>query len=136
MSLRIKVRDAMSFKALKLNAKQSVEEAAQALLDNNLQGAPVVNERDELIGFVSEKDVLVKVLGASYHGSSNTHISDLMREEVLTVSPEDDLVELTELIVRDDKPKIYPVVEEGKLLGVITRSLVLQALVKNINKQE
>lgn len=134
MSLKIKVRDAMSFNTLKLTAKQSVEEAAQALLDNNLPGAPVVNERDELIGFVSEKDVLVKVLSSSYHGSSSTHIADLMREEVLTVGPEDDLVELTELIVRDDKPKIYPVVEEGKLLGVITRSLVLQALVKNLNK--
>lgn len=132
MTMKIKIRDAMSFNTLKLKATASVEEAAKALIKNNLPGAPVVNERDELIGFVSEKDLLVKVLDSSYHGSSSASVADVMRKEVLSLSPEEDLIELTNTIVRDDKPKIYPVVEGGKLAGVITRSLVLQALVKNI----
>ena len=132
MNLKIKVRDAMIFNTLKLNAELSVEEAAQALLENNLPGAPVINEREELIGFVSEKDLLVKVLSASYHGSSSSSVADVMRKDVLSLNPEDDLVELTSSLVRDDKPKIYPVVENNKLLGVITRSLVLKALVNNL----
>lgn len=132
MNLKIKVRDAMIFNTLKLNAELSVEEAAQALLENNLPGAPVINEREELIGFVSEKDLLVKVLSASYHGSSSSSVADVMRKDVLSLSPEDDLVELTSSLVRDDKPKTYPVVENNKLLGVITRSLVLKALVNNL----
>lgn len=132
MSMKIKIRDAMSFNTLKFKANLSVEEAAQALIKNSLPGAPVINEREELVGFVSEKDLLVKVLDSSYHGSSSASVADVMRKEVLSLSPDNDLVELTELIVRDDKPKVYPVVENGKLAGVITRSLVLKALVKNI----
>jgi CBS domain-containing protein len=50
-----------------------------------------------------------------------------MRSDVLTVSPEDSIIELAE-VMSGQKPKIYPVVNNGQLVGVITRRDVLTAI--------
>ncbi len=50
-----------------------------------------------------------------------------MHADVLTVSPNDSIIELAD-VMSGQKPKIYPVVEDGRLIGVITRRDVLNAI--------
>jgi CBS domain-containing protein len=50
-----------------------------------------------------------------------------MRKEVLAVGPDTSILDLAEMMM-GQKPKIYPVVEEGRLLGVINRHNVMQAI--------
>jgi CBS domain-containing protein len=50
-----------------------------------------------------------------------------MFNEPLTVAPDDSIIEMARQMIAH-KPKIYPVVEEGKLIGLITRADVLRAL--------
>ncbi|WP_292255092.1 CBS domain-containing protein [Marinospirillum sp.] len=131
MTQHIKVREAMSQDSLKILTTTSVEEAATLLLKHKLPGAPVINERGELVGFVSEHDLLKQLLDSSYHSSTSSTVLDVMRADVVTVSPDDSIIELAQTMARIDKPKVYPVAEGGKLIGIITRGQLLQALITN-----
>ncbi|MGB1271430.1 MAG: CBS domain-containing protein, partial [Endozoicomonas sp.] len=99
--------------------------------NSRLHGLPVVDHNKKLIGFISEQDCIHKMLTSSYHGDFDLMASDVMRSEVLTVSPGDSIIELA-ASMQSDKPKIYPVIAEGKLLGVISRTQILQALRENL----
>lgn len=131
MTQHIKIRDAMSHDSLKIETTTSVEEAAALLLKHKLPGAPVINERSELVGFVSEHDLLKQLLDSSYHSSSKATVLDVMRVDVMTVSPDDSIIELAQTMSHADKPKVYPVAEGDKLVGIITRGQLLQALIIN-----
>lgn len=54
-----------------------------------------------------------------------------MHKEVLSVAPETSIIELAAMM-KVGKPKMYPVVSDGKLVGVITRRDVLRALSKTL----
>jgi predicted transcriptional regulator len=129
MTQHILVKDAMSYDNYTVQANASVEEAAAALQKHLLPGAPVVNERHELVGFVSEHDLLRQLLESSYHSTSKATVMDVMRHEVLSVKPDDSIIDLAQTMSQMDKPKLYPVVSRGKVEGIITRGLLLKALI-------
>lgn len=131
MTQQILVKEAMSHDNYSVQAHISVEEAAEALQKHHLPGAPVINERKELIGFVSEHDLLSQLLESSYHSTSKATVMDVMRTEVLSVKPDDSIIDLAQMMAQDDKPKLYPVVVRGQVEGIITRGLLLKALIKN-----
>lgn len=131
MSQNIRVRDCMSRDSYQIAVAASVDEAARALQHHRLPGAPVVDEQKRLVGFVSEHDLLQQVLQSSYYCDGGVTVRDVMRTEVLSVSPNDDIVELINLMARPDKPKVFPVLEGHKVIGIITRGLLLQALLEN-----
>ncbi len=134
MSQEILVRDAMWNNTVTLNPEQSVEEAAAKLAEYTLLGAPVVDSVQEIIGYVSEYDLLKKVLSSSYHGDYRTSVSEVMRTEVISVGPNDSIIEAAETMAQPNGPRLFPVVENKKVIGLITRSMVLKALVNNRNK--
>jgi CBS domain-containing protein len=131
MTQHIRVREAMSHDNVRLLASSSVEEAATTLLKHKLPGAPVVDERGTLVGFVSEHDLLKQLLDSSYYSSSKSTVQEVMRTAVLSVAPDDSIIELAQTMSQPDKPKVYPVVENGKLVGSVTRGLLLKALITN-----
>lgn len=131
MTQNIRIRDVMSRDSFRLLPDISVEEAAAGLLLHGLPGAPVASEEGQLLGFISEHDLLPHLLDASYHGSSKASVQDVMRTDVLSMSPDDGIIELAQLMSRSDKPKVYPVVENGRLVGNICRSRLLKALLEN-----
>ncbi len=67
------------------------------------------------------------MLKEAYHCEQVAQVRDVMRKEVLAVGPDTSILELAEMMM-GQKPKIYPVVEEGHLLGVISRHDVMQAI--------
>jgi CBS domain-containing protein len=58
-------------------------------------------------------------------------VDDVMSRVPLTVKPDDSVVDLARRMGRD-KPKVYPVVDSGKLVGLITRGDVLKALRREV----
>ena len=82
---------------------------------------------DRLIGFISEQDVLGRVLDSIYHDDEAPLVRELMRHEVLSVSPNKSITDLAQEM-RGAKPKVYPVVEQQRLIGIVTRRDILIAL--------
>ncbi len=107
----------------------SVKEVVKTLVMNKLFGAPVLDQNKELVGFISEKDCLKQMVNDSYYSQDHHVARDIMRENPLSVSPNADIISLAEEML-GRRPKVYPVVENNQVIGIITRADVLKALSK------
>ncbi|ATJ82033.1 CBS domain-containing protein [Halomonas beimenensis] len=123
------VREIMSRDCYRVSGKTSVTTLVEGLGLHRLPGAPVVDEHDRLIGFISEQDVLGKLLESAYLDDEPPLVRELMRDEVLSVTPNKSITDLAQEMM-EAKPKVYPVTEQGRLVGIVTRRDVLSALLR------
>ncbi|GLX85275.1 CBS domain-containing protein [Thalassotalea loyana] len=124
----VQVRDYVNQYPVTFTADMSVEEASLRFLKTKQIGGPVIDDKYRLIGFLSESDVLEKMLKSIYHNSHIANVSDIMRTDVLAVKTYDSIVELGQNML-GNKPKVYPVVDDdGNLQGTISRNDVLRAI--------
>ncbi|AZQ10404.1 MULTISPECIES: CBS domain-containing protein [Shewanella] len=123
----IKVREHMDRQAVLLKPDMTLATAVEMLLQHKKNGAPVVDNARHLVGFLSQQDCLAVMLKSSYHCDLTATVADCMRADVLWVSPEDSMLRLAEQMT-GPKPKIYPVVENGQVIGTINRTNVLAAM--------
>lgn len=111
-----------------LSADDYLTRAVDQLLSIGYTGLPVVDGERRLVGFLSEQDCIRSLAASSYHCDSWVRISDIMSRDPLFVSPDLSEMEMAGLFGKA-KPKIYPVVDNNhRVLGVITRSQVMEAL--------
>jgi len=101
----------------------------KALLSNHVTGLPVVDDERRVLGFVSEQDCIHALLVSNYHSEGEPNVDDVMFHKPVTVSPDMSLVDLAQNLGAG-KPKVYPVVENGKLVGIVTRAAILSQLAK------
>lgn len=126
----ILVRDYMQSSLQAINVTASVREVVEHLLKWNVTGAPVVNENFVVIGFVSEQDCIKEMLNSAFYAEDSALVTDIMRRDVLSVTPDTSILEIAETML-GHKPKNYPVIDHGKLVGLINRRHILQALKEN-----
>ena len=124
----LQIKDYMNHYPVTFTKNMMVEEASLRFLKTKQIGGPVIDKNNRLIGFLSESDILKKMLDSIYHNEPASQVDDLMRKDVLSVKPYDSVIELAQTMLLN-KPKVYPVVDdEGNLLGTISRNNVLQAI--------
>lgn len=121
------VSDLMDASVVPLQESVSLEVAVAQLVDSNYPGLPVVDSNGKVSGFLSEHDCLRYLISSSYYLDDRICVSDIMYRQPLTVSPKETLMQLAERM-EGGKPKVYPVCDEGKLLGVVTRKEAMRAL--------
>lgn len=127
----LKVRDYMRPRAVTFTVDMSLSTALDKVLNAINIGGPVINDRQEVVGFLSEQDLLNRLVQVSYHCQDTHTVEDCMRKDAFTISPEMSVLELAELM-KEGKPKVYPVVENKKLVGIISRREVLKAVSDNL----
>lgn len=130
MSNSIRVRDIMTSPAPFVRMHTPLGEVVDTLLRSRVMGLPVLDDNDRVVGFVSEQDCIHSMLVSSYHCEGVPNVDDVMHNEVLAVEADQNIVDLAQNMGKN-KPKLYPVIEDGKLLGLITRSAILSALWEN-----
>ena len=123
----ILIKDIMSGNLTPLTEEMSLPQAVDHLMTSNMLGLPVVDHNKRLTGFLSEHDCIPYLLGDSYHCDSHVLVKDMMQRDPLTVKPSNTVLELAQ-IMATNKPKIYPVVENGILVGLVKRGQVMAAL--------
>lgn len=106
-----------------------VTRVVKSLLDNHVTGLPVVDDQRHVLGFVSEQDCIHSLLVSNYHHEGDPIVDDVMFRQPLTVSPAMSVVDLAQNLGAG-KPKVYPVVDHGKLVGIVTRTAILAELAK------
>jgi len=126
-SPKVLVRDFMHPVQYIFQLDTSVEEIVKTLAKNKVVGGPVVDADQKLVGFITEQNCIKQMLNNTYYCDSHEVASDIMRHDPLFVSPEDDVLQLAEGMLKK-RPKIYPVVEDSRIVGMITRADVLKAL--------
>lgn len=158
MSTNILVQDIMNPNPITLSADVHTPAAIDTLLDNHIISAPVVDVEGRLVGFFSAHDVMVDLWCQDYLPVSGQKVVDLMSRDVVAIDVSDKLVDVAEFLcidkdqlypttsvgiatrfstlsleeraksMRVSKPHVLPVLDNGKLVGVVTRENVLAAL--------
>ena len=130
MNTSILVSSVMKTPAPFLRVGTTLGDVVAGLHKHGVMGLPVLGANDEVVGFVSEQDCIHAMLVSSYHCEGAPTVDDVMHAEVLSVSPEQSIVDIAQTMGKD-RPKIYPVVDDGQLVGLVTRSAILHALWEN-----
>ncbi len=126
-----KVKDYMVLQPVTFTPEMSLTAALDKVINSEHLGGPVVDVNGKVIGFISEQDLLDKLIKVSYHCQDTHIVSDCMHKEVLSVPSDMGIIELAEMM-KIGKPKVYPVIDDGKLLGIITRRDVLKAIEQSL----
>ncbi len=121
------VREYMDTEICTLSPETDIREAVTFLLNNRRTGAPVVNADNEVIGLLSEYDCLrLLAMGTDAEQPEGT-VADFMTEEPTTVPPRMNVYYAAGLFM-GTRFRRFPVVEDGKLVGAITRFDILHAI--------
>ena len=121
------IRDIFRKNIKPLSSDSKLDSAVDQLLAANVSGLPVVDDSNRLIGFLSEFDCIPHMISGTYHCDQRVYVKDVMHTSPLSVSPEDSIIDIAQKMT-GSKPKVYPVVEDGLLIGVVSRQDVLRAL--------
>lgn len=127
------VKDIMSKDTFFVHPETSITQCVMSLAQRKLTGAPVADQHGNLIGFVSEQDMLPSLVQSAYYCDEPNRVESVMRHDVLTVGPNHHVLQVAKLMM-EAKPKVYPVVEGNRLIGVITRHQVVKALIHSQEK--
>lgn len=126
------IRPFIEKNALMIKCGTPIKTVIHLLFEHRVTGAPVIDETHRVIGFISEKDCIGKLLLAAYYCDQIPTVEDMMSKNVVGVSPDDKLVDVAQMMI-DKAPKLYPVIEDEKCIGVITRGEILQALYTHVD---
>ncbi len=129
----IAIKDYMSASLVMFTPEMEIMKAIQVLVKNRISAAPVINERGDLIGLLSEKDCMKVAINAGYHEQYGGQVQDYMTKQVITVEADSTIIDMAELFL-EKGPRRYPVLEDNRLVGQMSRRDVLRALV-DINKR-
>lgn len=158
MNNNITAKDIMNTQTVVLSADTLVPVAIDTLLDNQQVSAPVCDIEGRLVGFFSAHDVMVDLWCQDYIPQKQQKVVDIMSRDVVALDARDKLVDIAEFLCIDKdqlypttsmgiathlttlsleerakamkvhKPHVLPVLENDRLVGVIDRKDVLQAL--------
>ncbi len=121
------VKDHMATDLVTLHPEMEILRAAQVLISCDISGAPVLDRHGRLAGILTERDCIRVALHAGYHGEPGGLVRDFMTENPVSVSPDDTILELAERFI-SAKYRRYPVLDGGRLVGVISRRDVMRAM--------
>jgi len=126
---QIKVEDFMTAKLVTFHPDQHMGEVFQKLLDKNISGGPVLDDKGNLVGIISEGDCLKEVVRGKYNNSPNKvgTVGELMVSEVYTIPPDMSILEVAQKFL-SLKVRRFPVMSEGKLIGQISQRDVMRAV--------
>ncbi len=118
----------MAKNVITFSPDQPVVDAIDVMLDKRISGGPVLNDKGELIGMLSEKDCLKIIVDRAYHNHPNQKslVKDYMSTNVATVDIDRDVAEVANMFLSTNFRR-YPVVDNGKLKGQVSRRDIMKA---------
>ncbi len=144
----MKAADVMATNVITVRLDTPVTKIAEVLLANRISAVPVVNDKDVLIGIVSEGDLIHRVeagterqrswwlelltgkeaLAHDFVMSHARAAADVMTRPVISVTPDTPLAEIASMLEKH-RIKRVPVAVNGKIVGIVSRANLIQALV-------
>ncbi|HGY5531944.1 MAG: CBS domain-containing protein [Prochlorococcus sp.] len=154
MVLQQTVKDVMSKPVITVLPATSLQEAVQLLTDQHISGLPVVNDEGQLVGELTEQDLMVRESGVDagpyvllldsviylrnplnwdkqVHQVLGTSVNDLMRSETHSCKETLPLARAAAMLHDRSTQRIFVIDEQRKPVGVITRGDVVRALARH-----
>ncbi|ALC89388.1 hypothetical protein AM500_06010 [Bacillus sp. FJAT-18017] len=146
----MKVRDFMIMRVFTIKPSNTVRDLLTVLNSNRIGGVPVVDDQGNLVGMVSDGDILrylapkrLGIAGLVYVGEDgeiedvleaklDTEVKEIMtKRNILTVSPDDDFETTIRLLSKHHYKKLPVINGAGRVIGVLSRG----DLINNISKK-
>ncbi|MHC1728465.1 MAG: CBS domain-containing protein [Syntrophobacteraceae bacterium] len=154
----LRAKDIMTREVLTVTPETEVADIAKLLLERHLNGVPVVDEKDNIVGIVCQSDLIAeqkKVSLPSFFNLLDSFIpisstrkaekevqkitamkaADAMTPDPVTISPETALDEIASIMVNRNYHTL-PVTEDGKLVGIVGKEDILRTLVPSPMEKE
>ena len=144
-----KVSDIMVYPVITANEEDTLRDIAKIMLDNKVGGVPVVNENNNLVGFLSETDFSAKQnnipfsrnlapqlfgrwlsqdeIEKMYKEARSVKVKDIMTKPPISVDADDTISQLIEKIMKYDIHRL-PVIKDDKVVGMVSRRDLLKLL--------
>src|SRR3989339_481040 len=123
MKTGYKVYDCMTTKPIFASPDLSLEECAKMMAQNHV-GALVIKENHQSKGLITEQDIVRKVLAKGINPLTKK-VKDFMETKLIMTSPDDDIYDAL-IKMRDSNIRHLPVVDNGKMVGLLTLKDVLK----------
>jgi len=144
----MKAQDVMVSPVVTVDENSAVRDLAKLLIANRISAVPVVNSAGDIVGIVSEADLMhrsevgterasswwlalisgERALAAEYVQSYALQVKDVMTTDVQTVHPDTPLVEIADLFEEKHIKRVPVVNDAGELVGIVSRSNIVQAI--------
>lgn len=135
---RLSVRDVMTQRVYRVAPDTPLRELMELMSRHDLKAVPVVNEKREVLGMVTERDLLRHLLpllqrsGAAESAAApplaaEAQTREIMSRSVMCVSEEQSLADVVAIMISKEVERV-PVVNEGQLVGFLTRGDIIRKL--------
>ena len=148
----MKAKDIMATNVITINENVSVKEAAKILLDNKIGGAPVVDDVGDVIGIVTEDDLIMQDVRLNFptylhfldgyiclgslkrfeedlKKAVGARVKEVMTEDIICVNEDDSVRDVATILV-DKKIGRVPVLKGKKLVGIIAKADIIKVIAK------
>jgi CBS domain-containing protein len=139
----MKVEDAMTGEVVTVSPDTLVKDAAAVLASANISGLPVVDEGN-VVGVISEADIVARTTGSRASPSllaqlfgrkavpqdaESTRTGDAMSSPAITIAPGRPVAEAARMMI-EQRVNRLPVIDDGRLVGIVTRADLVRAFVR------
>lgn len=148
----MRVADVMTTVLITVQEDENIQSAAQKMVDHNISVLPVLNHANELVGVVTESDFVGKkaniphamasiktLLGQNFYfadveeifvRAKDRQVKEVMSNSVRSAPSQTTLTELVNMMIKTGLKRI-PIVDENKLVGIVTRRDLLKAFAQS-----
>src|SRR5579872_5281694 len=114
----MKVSEVMTTDVESVQMNSTVEEAASIMKVENVGAVPVVDEDDDLVGIITDRDIVVRCV-AEGKNPAETNVEEVLSHDLETIEPDVDVEEAARLMA-DRQIRRLPVCEDGELVGMVS----------------
>ena len=130
--VQILVSDYMTTNLITFKSDDSLDHVIEQLITYNISGGPVVNDKNELIGIISETDCIKHISESKYYNmpsDTNNTVGKYMVKDVDTIDKNMNIFDAAFKFISSRRRR-FPVTENGKLIGQLSQKDVLKAAIK------
>ena len=124
----LKVKDYMTTNLITFKPHEKIHTVVEAIIKNKISGGPVVNDKNELVGIISEGDCLKQLSESRYYNMplEEDLVEKRMIRNVETIDGNMDIFDAANKFL-NSKRRRFPIVENGRLVGQISQKDILKA---------
>ena len=123
----LEVRDYMTKHPITVSPHTEITAVVGLLIENDISGVIVVDDKSAVIGVLTERDCIAAAASADYYGEWGGPVRNFMSAPATCVGPDENLVDVAVRLTQS-RFRRFPVVADGRLVGLLTRRDVLRAL--------
>lgn len=122
MENEITIADIMTRNPITVLPETNLLDCIKKMLKNRVGCFPIINKNKDLVGFISQKDILWAIVKKSEKSLKKINAGDISMKKIMTISPQ---ARVRDVFKKMKKYRRLPVTQNGKLIGMITQKDIL-----------